>query len=81
MQVPEQVKTVMDRLTAAGHDCALVGGCVRDWLLGIEPHDYDLATAARPEQVMALFDHTVPTGLRHGTVTVLLDKTQVEVTT
>ena len=81
MQVPEQVKAVMDRLSAAGHDCYLVGGCVRDWLLGRRPHDYDLATDATPQQVMDLFEKTAPTGLRHGTVMVLFPGGQVEVTT
>lgn len=81
MRVPEQVKTVMDRLLQAGHDCYLVGGCVRDHLLGREPQDFDMTTSARPDQVQALFEKTAATGLRHGTVTVLLEDMQVEVTT
>ena len=59
-------------LHGAGHAAYAVGGCVRDSLLGLDPHDWDLCTSARPEQVMALFgeEKCIPTGLQHGTVTV-----------
>ncbi len=57
------------------------GGCVRDLLLGRTPGDFDVCTDARPERVMELFPHTVPTGLRHGTVTVRTEDGPVEVTT
>lgn len=59
-------------LHGAGHAAYVVGGCVRDSLLGLDPHDWDLCTSARPEQVMALFgeEKCIPTGLQHGTVTV-----------
>ncbi len=81
MEIPEAVRGVLRRLERAGFDAQLVGGCVRDGLLGRPVHDWDAATDARPEQVMALFARTVPTGLRHGTVTVLTDGASVEVTT
>jgi len=68
-------------LEAAGHEAYLVGGCVRDRLLGRELHDIDIATSALPEQVMALFPKVVPTGLKHGTVTVVRDGEHFEVTT
>ena len=68
-------------LQDAGFEAYYVGGCVRDRLLGRPCSDWDITTSALPEQVMTLFDHTVPTGVRHGTVTVLLDKEQAEVTT
>lgn len=68
-------------LEGAGHRAYLVGGCVRDWLRGEEPGDLDMTTSARPEQVMALFPHTVPTGLKHGTVTVLTAGEKIEITT
>ncbi|GAB2692141.1 CCA tRNA nucleotidyltransferase [Paenibacillus thermoaerophilus] len=64
---------LLARLEEAGHEAYYVGGCVRDRLLGRPVHDIDIATSARPEQVMALFERTVPTGLQHGTVTVLLE--------
>ncbi len=63
---------LLDALHGAGHAAYAVGGCVRDSLLGQAPHDWDLCTSARPEQVMELFGEAkcIPTGLQHGTVTV-----------
>ena len=63
---------LLGALHGAGHAAYAVGGCVRDSLLGLDPHDWDLCTSARPEQVMALFgeEKCIPTGLQHGTVTV-----------
>ncbi|MBE3583961.1 MAG: CCA tRNA nucleotidyltransferase [Limnochordaceae bacterium] len=68
--LPPQVQDVLRRLHAAGYKAHLVGGCVRDRLLGRPPHDWDVATNARPEQVLPLFVHCVPTGVAYGTVTV-----------
>lgn len=83
MRLPASVSAVMERLTSAGFACHAVGGCVRDSLLGLTPHDWDLTTNALPEQTAALFaDHTViPTGIQHGTVTVLIDGMPLEITT
>ncbi|MCB9549092.1 MAG: [cytidine(C)-cytidine(C)-adenosine (A)]-adding enzyme [Myxococcales bacterium] len=78
---PAPIVAVVARLRAAGHEAWLVGGCVRDRLLGRVPGDWDVTTDAEPEAVMALFDRTVPTGLQHGTVTVVLGEDVVEVTT
>ena len=74
---------VVERLRRAGFDAALVGGCVRDGLLGLPPHDYDAATAARPEQIQALFADCPQygAGSRFGTVAVEWDGLWVEVTT
>jgi tRNA nucleotidyltransferase (CCA-adding enzyme) len=85
-QVPDDVLAVCRRLRGAGHQAYLVGGGVRDMLLGRPPADFDVASDARPEQVIELFGHTfaIPTGLKHGTVTVLTDATprrHVELTT
>ncbi|WP_394272607.1 HD domain-containing protein [Butyricicoccus sp.] len=81
--LPASIRAALDRLEAAGCPAYVVGGAVRDRLAGRQPHDYDVCTAARPEQVEQLFaDRTViETGLKHGTVTVLLDGEPVEVTT
>ena len=79
--VPESVLRVAQRLTERGHRAFLVGGCVRDILRGIAPKDWDVATSARPEEVQRAFDKVIPTGIQHGTVTVLSRGTQVEVTT
>ena len=72
---------ILRRLLDAGFAAYYVGGCVRDTLLGRPVHDWDIATSARPGQVTALFSHCVPTGVQHGTVTVLLeDDRRAEVT-
>ena len=69
--LPQEVKNVLLRLEAAGFAAYAVGGCVRDTLRRVTPHDYDSTTAARPEAVLALFEgYAIPTGLQHGTVTV-----------
>jgi tRNA nucleotidyltransferase (CCA-adding enzyme) len=83
-EVPVDVLAVCRRLRDAGHQAHLVGGGVRDMLIGRPPTDFDLATDARPEAVVALFGTTfaIPTGLKHGTVTVLSEtRRPVEVTT
>lgn len=64
-----------------GFECYLIGGCVRDLILGYEIYDYDFATNARPEQVMKLFKRVIPTGIKHGTVTVMVKGLEFEVTT
>ena len=83
MKIPENIKHVLARLSGAGYEACLVGGCVRDYYMGRLPHDFDLATSAPPEAVAALFKEmgVVETGLRHGTVTVLAGGEPVEVTT
>ncbi|MBW7858842.1 MAG: hypothetical protein H3C43_11245, partial [Leptonema sp. (in: Bacteria)] len=68
-------------LTGHGFRCHLVGGCVRDMLLGLTVQDIDITTDAHPNQVIQIFKRTVPTGIKHGTVTVLLDNRSYEVTT
>jgi tRNA nucleotidyltransferase (CCA-adding enzyme) len=82
-RLPASVLDVLRILDAGGHRSWLVGGAVRDLLLGRRRagQDYDVATPARPEQVMALFPRVIPTGIEHGTVTVLQRGTPVEVTT
>ena len=77
----EQGRRILRRLEQAGFQAYFVGGCVRDLLLGRPVHDWDIATSARPEQILALFPHCVPTGLRHGTVSVLEGVGAFEVTT
>ncbi|MEC0207705.1 CCA tRNA nucleotidyltransferase [Paenibacillus ehimensis] len=72
---------IVRRLCEAGFEAYLVGGCVRDEQLGRPVKDYDIATSAHPEQVQRLFERTVPTGLQHGTVTVVVGKKPYEVTT
>ena len=78
---PKYVRQVLRSLQARGHVAYLVGGCVRDMALGVRPHDWDICTSALPEQVMEVFPGALPTGLKHGTVTVRLNSRSVEVTT
>jgi tRNA nucleotidyltransferase (CCA-adding enzyme) len=78
----EQIaKEVVRRLERSGYEAYFVGGCVRDKWLGRPLKDIDIATSATPDEVMRLFDKTVPTGLKHGTVTVVMDGCAFEVTT
>lgn len=80
--LPQPVEYVLERLENAGFDAFAVGGCVRDTLLGRVPGDWDVTTAARPEQVLSLFaGYAIPTGLKHGTVTVRAGEMAIEVTT
>ena len=82
VDIPAPVREILETLGAAGHRAWCVGGCVRDALLGRAPEDWDVTTAARPEETMALFgSRAVPTGLRHGTVTIRTAEGGVEVTT
>ena len=78
---PKHVKQVLFTLQSRGYAAYLVGGCVRDMILGVQPNDWDICTSALPQEIMELFDKTVATGLKHGTVTVIIGKHQVEVTT
>lgn len=79
--MPHKVKKIIHILFEAGYEAYIVGGCVRDSILGKKPKDWDIATSAKPEQVKALFKRTVDTGIKHGTVTVLFGKEGFEVTT
>ena len=83
IKIPNDVKTVMDILTAAGHKAYVVGGCVRDSIMGREPNDWDVTTDADPEQIQELFAsfRTVDTGIKHGTILIISGKTPVETTT
>ena len=79
--LPPKVNTVIQTLEKHGYEAYAVGGCVRDSVLCRVPQDWDITTSARPEQVKALFSHTIDTGIRHGTVTVMLEHEGFEVTT
>lgn len=80
LPIPPEVEALAARLRAAGHSAWLVGGCVRDWLRGAPVHDFDLATTADPAAMLEIFPRAVPTGLRHGTVTVPTRAGPVDVT-
>ena len=81
LKIPEKIKFVLDTLTQNGYEAYIVGGCVRDFLLGLTPSDYDVTTSAKPQEIIGLFEKTVPKGLKHGTVTVIIENEPIEVTT
>ena len=81
IRIPEQVSTILAKLQESGYEAYIVGGCVRDALLGREPNDWDITTSALPMDVKRIFVKTVDTGLQHGTVTVLAGGKGYEVTT
>ncbi len=81
IELPQYVAAIIHTLRRAGYRGYAVGGCVRDALMGRAPSDYDVCTDALPGQVQALFEHTIATGERFGTITVIIGKNSVEVTT
>lgn len=81
MELPENVRNIISTIEKNGCEAYAVGGCVRDTLMGKTPSDWDITTSALPMQVKSMFGRTVDTGLKHGTVTVMIGKTGYEVTT
>ena len=81
IKIPKEVNFILETLFDAGFEAYIVGGCVRDSVLGKEPDDWDITTNALPLEVKALFKRTVDTGLQHGTITVMRGNTGYEVTT
>lgn len=81
--IPQEAVKALEILEKNGFEAYLVGGCVRDFILGRIPNDYDITTNALPEQVIGAFSDykTIPTGIKHGTVTVIIEKFQIEITT
>lgn len=80
-QTQEDIRTISDILSQSSYECYMVGGCVRDLLLDRSVKDIDITTNAEPQVVQKLFKRTVPTGIQHGTITVLFGKRPYEVTT
>ncbi len=81
IRIPRAAEEIIDKLNRHGFEAYVVGGCVRDALLGREPGDWDITTSAKPEQVKAVFGRTIDTGIQHGTVTLLRGRCGYEVTT
>ena len=81
LTIPRKAAQILRRLTDAGYEAYVVGGCVRDSLLGRTPGDWDITTSALPSEVKAVFSRTIDTGIEHGTVTVRLGGESFEVTT
>ncbi len=82
MRIPERIAFAIRQLEEAGYEAYVVGGAVRDALLGLTPHDYDLSSSAAPEEILSVFSafHCLTNGMKHGTVSVVLDKEPVEIT-
>jgi len=83
MVLSRDAETLLEQLNQNGYEAFVVGGCVRDMLMGITPHDYDITTSATPDEVKRVFEnyHVFETGLKHGTVTVMVNGEPVEITT
>lgn len=81
INIPKKVESIIECLEVNGYEAYIVGGCVRDSLLGKTPNDWDITTNATPNEIINIFEKTIPTGIKHGTVTVLVDNIPFEVTT
>ena len=79
--IPSTVLSIANTLTNQGYNAYLVGGAVRDMLMGIKPNEYDITTNARPKDVQRIFKHTIPIGIKHGTILVIVNDMPVEITT
>ena len=83
INLPSAVCFLLDRLNHKGFEAYVVGGCVRDSIMGIVPHDWDICTSATPDQMIEVFSDckVIPTGLQHGTISVVIDNVPYEITT
>ena len=83
IKLPKNVGYILDKLIKHGYEAYIVGGCVRDSILGLRPKDWDITTSATPKQIIKVFENykIIPTGLKHGTVTILIDDIGYEITT
>ncbi|WP_300281893.1 CCA tRNA nucleotidyltransferase [Peptacetobacter sp.] len=81
IKLPEDVIYIINEIEKNGFEAFAVGGCIRDSILGKTPNDWDITTSAKPKDIIHMFDNTIETGIEHGTVTVIIDKKQYEITT
>ena len=81
INTPNKVNSIIDRFYENNYEAFMVGGCVRDSLLGLTPKDFDITTSATPDITQDLFEKTIPTGIKHGTITIRIEKESFEVTT
>ena len=72
IEIPKYANYIIKTLQHHGYEAYIVGGCVRDAVLGRKPNDWDITTSAKPLQIKSIFNKTIDTGLKHGTVTVLM---------
>ena len=81
IEIPSTVAGIIETLYNAGYEAYAVGGCIRDSIMGRTPHDWDITTSAKPDEIKRLFRRTIDTGIQHGTVTVMIKNEGYEVTT
>lgn len=83
IQIPKDVKEIIDDIYLYGKEAFIVGGCVRDSIIGLKPNDYDITTSAKPKEVLEIFKESkiIETGIKHGTVTLIKSKSEYEITT
>ena len=85
IKLPKEVEFILNTLNNKGHEAFVVGGCVRDSIMGLKPHDWDITTSAEPIEVTEIFEKeqfkVLPTGIKHGTVTVMVNNEGFEITT
>ncbi len=83
IRIPKEVERVLNLLQKSGFEAYIVGGCVRDSIMGISPSDWDITTSASPEDISSCFSgcKTIETGIKHGTIAVIINKMQIEITT
>lgn len=83
INLPKTVEFIIDTIYENGYEAFIVGGCVRDFILGISPNDYDIATSANPEKILSIFKNfkTITNGIKHGTVGIIIDDNIYEITT
>lgn len=81
INIPDDALHIINKLNMFGHDAYVVGGCVRDSIMGRIPQDWDICTSALPNEICSIFDKVIPTGIQHGTITVLVNSVPYEVTT
>lgn len=83
IKIPSEIQIILDKLEYSGYKAYIVGGCVRDSVMGLTPHDWDITTNALPNEIKTVFSdfRTIDTGIQHGTVTVISDNTPIEITT
>lgn len=83
IQMPKDVECIIDKIYSKGYEAFIIGGCVRDSIIGLKPNDYDITTNAKPEQIIDIFkgERIIETGIKHGTVTLIKNKSEYEITT
>lgn len=83
LQIPKDVEYIINKIYDNGYEAFIVGGCVRDCIIGLKPNDYDITTSAKPNEIMSIFknEKIIETGIKHGTVTLIKNGIEYEITT